>query len=171
MLAWTVVQELGLDRVRAAEALRQLVIPGGRGEVRQVGQLTLLNDCYNSNPASFRAAIASAAAMRAGRRLVFVAGTMRELGERSAELHGEIARALVELNPDLLAVVGDFVAALAPYGPQLGDRLLTAPDPLALGPLLRARLRGDEFVVLKASRGVALERIIPQLTGSATPQH
>jgi len=170
MLAWTVVQELGLDRVRAAEALRHLVIPGGRGELRQFGRLTLLDDCYNSNPASFRAAIASAAAIRGGRRLVFVAGTMRELGERSAELHGEIARALVELNPDLLAVVGDFAAALAPYAPQLGDRLLTAPDPLTLGPLLRARLQGDEFVVLKASRGVALERIIPQLTGSAPSQ-
>jgi UDP-N-acetylmuramoyl-tripeptide--D-alanyl-D-alanine ligase len=171
MLAWAMVQELGLDRVRAAEALRNVVIPGGRGELQQFGELSLLNDCYNSNPASFRAAIASAAAIRGARRLVFVAGTMRELGVRSPELHAEIARSLVELNPDLLAVVGDFVAAVAPYAADLGDRLLTAPDPAALGPLLKARLRGDELVVLKASRGVALERIIPVLTGSPTPQH
>ena len=50
---------------------------------------------------------------------------------------------------------------------ELGDRLITAPDPLALAPLLAARLGGDEIVVLKASRGVALERILPALTARA----
>jgi UDP-N-acetylmuramyl pentapeptide synthase len=52
---------------------------------------------------------------------------------------------------------------LAPYGGRLGDRLVTAADPIALAPVLSERLRGDEVVVLKASRGVALERILPAL--------
>jgi UDP-N-acetylmuramoyl-tripeptide--D-alanyl-D-alanine ligase len=73
----------------------------------------------------------------------------------------------VDLGPDLLAVVGDFVPALAPYAEALGERLVTAPDPLALAPRLSERLRGDEVVVLKASRGVALERILPALTARA----
>ena len=92
---------------------------------------------------------------------------MRELGAASGTLHAEIARELVALAPDLLAGVGDFADALASYGPALGDRLLTAADPPALGPVLAARLRGDEVVVLKASRGVALERILPALTARA----
>jgi UDP-N-acetylmuramoyl-tripeptide--D-alanyl-D-alanine ligase len=99
--------------------------------------------------------------------LVFVAGTMRELGPASEALHAEIARELVALAPDLLAGVGEFATALAPYAAALGDRLLTADDPLALAPVLAARLRGDEVMVLKASRGVALERILPALTARA----
>jgi UDP-N-acetylmuramoyl-tripeptide--D-alanyl-D-alanine ligase len=74
-----------------------------------------------------------------------------------------VAQALIDLRPDLLAAVGDFVPVLKASAASLGDRLLTAPDPIALAPLLAQRLRGDEIVVLKASRGVALERILPTL--------
>jgi UDP-N-acetylmuramoyl-tripeptide--D-alanyl-D-alanine ligase len=136
----------------------------------EAGGLTILNDCYNANPQSFRAAIATAGALRDARRLVFIAGTMRELGSESARLHAEIARALVELAPDVLGAVGDFVPALAPHAARLGDRLVTAADPVTLGPLIAARLQGGEVVVLKASRGVALERILPALTVRATPR-
>lgn len=161
---WAVVEALDLDRKAATGALERFSLPTGRGDVIQSGALTILNDCYNANPPSFRAVIATAAALRPGRRLVFVAGTMRELGDQSAALHGEIAAALVGLAPDILAVVGDFVPALEPYAAALGDRLITAPDPLTLAPRLAGVLRGDELVVLKASRGVALERILPALT-------
>jgi UDP-N-acetylmuramoyl-tripeptide--D-alanyl-D-alanine ligase len=164
---WAVVEALGLDPKAAGEALEHFSIPGGRGELLQEGALTILNDCYNANPQSFRAVIATAAAIRGSRRLVFVAGTMRELGEKSAALHQEIAEALVDLHPELLAAVGDFVPALEPYAGALRHRLLTAPDPLTLAPLLAQHLRGDEIVVLKASRGVALERILPALQARA----
>jgi UDP-N-acetylmuramoyl-tripeptide--D-alanyl-D-alanine ligase len=166
---WAVVEALDLDRQAAARALERFAIPAGRGELLEQGGLTILNDCYNANPQSFRAAIATARALRNGRRLVFIAGTMRELGEDAPALHAEIAAALVALEPDLLAAVGEFVPALAPYADRLGDRLVTAPDPVALGPLVAARLKGGEVVVLKASRGVALERILPALTTRATP--
>lgn len=167
MLAWTASRELGLDPDAVAAALERFALPPGRSELRQEGGLTILNDCYNANPDSFRAAIATARELGRGRRLVFVAGTMRELGADSARLHAEVARALVELEPDLLAAVGEFVPALAPYAGRLGDRLVTAPDAPAVAPLVAARLRGDEVVVLKASRGVALERILPQLLARA----
>jgi UDP-N-acetylmuramoyl-tripeptide--D-alanyl-D-alanine ligase len=164
---WAVAEELGLDLSAVAGALERFTLPSGRGELLQVGNLTILNDCYNANPQSFRAAVATARSLRRGRRLVFVAGTMRELGADSSALHAEIARELVDLEPDLLAAVGDFVPALASYAGRLGDRLVTAADPIALAPVLSERLRGDEVVVLKASRGVALERILPALTARA----
>jgi UDP-N-acetylmuramoyl-tripeptide--D-alanyl-D-alanine ligase len=164
---WAVVEALNLDTDQARSALENFSLPGGRGELMQVGSLTILNDCYNANPQSFRAAIETAAALRGGRRLVFVAGTMRELGAESEALHAEIASALVRLQPDVLAVVGEFVPAIEPYARSLGERLLRAADPLALGPMLATRLSGDEVVVLKASRGVAMERIIPALADRA----
>ena len=166
---WAVVEALGLEPREAAAALERFSIPGGRGELVQEGELTILNDCYNANPQSFRAAMATARAIRGSRRLVFVAGTMRELGHDSAELHQQIADELVDLHPELLAVVGDFVPALEPYAGALGHRLIHAPDPLVLAPLLAERLRGDEIIVLKASRGVALERILPALKSRAKP--
>ncbi len=163
MLAWAVAEELALDLPAAAAALEQLRLPGGRSEVIQQGGLTILNDCYNANPQSFLSAIATAKAMRRERRLVFVAGTMRELGADSEWLHAQVAEQLVLLKPDLLAVVGSFVPSVEPYRAALGERLLTAADPVALAPLLVERLTGNELVVLKASRGVALERILPLL--------
>jgi UDP-N-acetylmuramoyl-tripeptide--D-alanyl-D-alanine ligase len=171
MLAWSLVRELGLDSQSAAAALSSLVIPGGRGEILEAGGFTIVHDAYNANPSSFRAAIATARAMRPGRRLVFVAGSMRELGVDSARLHRDIAELLVALEPDLLAVVGEFVPAMEDAAPRLGDRLVKAADPLDLGPRLATRLRGDELIFLKASRGVALERIFPYLGVSIDSPH
>jgi UDP-N-acetylmuramoyl-tripeptide--D-alanyl-D-alanine ligase len=167
MLAWTMARELELEPGAVADALGRFSLPGGRTELRQEGRLTVLNDSYNANPQSFQAAIETARELRRGRRLVFVAGTMRELGPDAERLHLEVAGSLVELAPDLLAAVGEFVPALAPWRAQLGERLITAPDALSVGPLVAERLRGDEIVVLKASRGVALERILPQLLARA----
>jgi UDP-N-acetylmuramoyl-tripeptide--D-alanyl-D-alanine ligase len=167
MRVWAVVEALSLDRDDASKALENFSLPGGRGELVDVGSLTILNDCYNANPQSFRAAIETASALRGNRRLVFVAGTMRELGADSEALHAEIASALVRLQPDILAVVGEFVPAVEPYVGSLGDRLVRAADPVALAPMLVPLLNGDEVVVLKASRGVAMERIIPALEARA----
>lgn len=167
LLAWAVGQATGVPPTAAAQALAAVTIPAGRGEVQQLGGLTLVNDSYNANPSSFLAAIDLARRMRGRRPLVFVAGTMRELGTDAAAYHREVAEALVALAPDLLCAVGDFVPALAPWAAPLGHRLLTAPDALALAAPLAARLSGQELVVLKASRGVALERIIPAIASRA----
>jgi UDP-N-acetylmuramoyl-tripeptide--D-alanyl-D-alanine ligase len=163
MLAWAVAEALGLDLSAVARSFTDLALPGGRGEWLQVGEFTVLHDAYNANPASFRAAIDLARALRGGRRLVFVAGTMRELGAGSAALHAEVASQLAALRPDILGVIGDFVPAMEPYRSALGDRLLAAPDAASLAPLLSARLTGGELIVLKGSRGVALERLLPDL--------
>jgi UDP-N-acetylmuramoyl-tripeptide--D-alanyl-D-alanine ligase len=167
VFAWGVARALQLELDAAARALSGVTIPGGRGERMEVGTLTIINDCYNANPSSFRALIDLVRQVRGGRRVVFVAGSMLELGSEGDRMHREVAEALVALNPDLLAVVGAFVPAVAPWAGVLGDRLLQAPDAPALAPLLAERLHGNELVVLKASRGMALERILPAITRHA----
>ncbi|HEY4101886.1 MAG TPA: UDP-N-acetylmuramoyl-tripeptide--D-alanyl-D-alanine ligase [Gemmatimonadales bacterium] len=167
MFAWTIVRELGLDHQAAARALEQFTVPGGRGEWSQHGELTVINDGYNANPQSFATAMALASELRTGRRLVFVAGSMRELGEHSVTLHHEVAVALADLAPDVLALVGDFVDAFAPVRDHFRGELLTAPDADAMAPLLANSLRGDELVILKGSRGVTLERILPAILARA----
>jgi UDP-N-acetylmuramoyl-tripeptide--D-alanyl-D-alanine ligase len=163
MFAWAVAREYGLDLDACAAALEQFALPSGRGELVRHGAMTILNDCYNANPQSFSAAIDLARSLRSGRRLVFVAGTMRELGAESPALHAEIAAKLAALDPDLLVLVGEFVPAFAPWRARFAGRLLESADaPSVAGPLA-ARLEGDELLVLKASRGVALERILPAI--------
>jgi len=80
---------------------------------------------------------------------------------RVARLHAFVAGELMSFlpAPALVAAVGEFVPAFEALPRGLGDRLIMAPDAEALGPLLKAALRGDEIVLLKASRGVALERV------------
>lgn len=169
MLVWAVARELGLDLHAVGGALGTVALPGGRVELQEHGRLTILNDCYNANPQSFRAAIDLARALRRDRRLVFVAGTMRELGELEARLHAAVAADLVALDADLLVGIGAFGPALGRHAGTLGDRLVVAAEAPEAGPLVAARLRGDELVVLKASRGVALERILPDIISRALP--
>lgn len=169
MFAWTIARELGLDLDAVASALEHFTVPAGRGEMQQHAGLTIVNDSYNANPQSFATAIALAQELRAGRRLVFVAGTMRELGSHADALHREVAEWLAELEPELLALVGDFVPAFAAHRERFVGRLLEAPDAETLGPLLAARLAGDELIVLKGSRGVTLERILPAVLSRAVP--
>ncbi len=169
MLAWTVAEALGLDPERVARSLEHLELPEGRSELREVGGFTVLHDAYNANPASFRAAIELAKALRGKRRLVFVAGTMRELGESSAAHHAEIAGLLLALRPELLVGVGEFAPLLEAQRAVLGESLLTASDVEHLAPELTKRLQGDELIVLKGSRGVALERLLPDLGARPSP--
>ena len=162
MVALAVAQEAGTDAGRALAALAGVSVPGGRGRVLAAGGLTVIDDTYNANPASLRWALRFAhwLAGRRGRPLAVVVGSMLELGAESARLHATAAADIVALRPVLVAAVGAFVPAFEPHRAALGDRLVVAADAELLGPGLRAALRGDEVVLLKASRGVALERVL-----------
>jgi UDP-N-acetylmuramoyl-tripeptide--D-alanyl-D-alanine ligase len=165
MLALAVGREAGVEPARAVAALAAVRLPAGRGAVRAVRGLMVIDDTYNANPGSLHSALRLAQWLAARRRrpLALVVGSMLELGPESARLHAAAAEEIVALAPALVAAVGEFVAAFEPYRAALGERLLTAADAEALGPKLRAALRGDEVVLLKASRGVALERVLRYL--------
>jgi UDP-N-acetylmuramoyl-tripeptide--D-alanyl-D-alanine ligase len=163
MLVLAVCVELGLDLAKVAQALENAVLPHGRCQVIREGSLVVLHDAYNANPESLAAALETAAALRRGRRLVVMVGTMLELGQESDRLHAEMAARVVESGADLVGAVGKFAEALEGWRDELGDRLITADDSEELGRLVGARLRGDELVLLKASRGVALERALPAI--------
>lgn len=169
-IALAVAVELDLDLTRVARALEQVSLPAGRCEVVRWGGGggggggVILNDSYNANPESLRASLETAADMRAGRPFVAVVGSMLELGEHSSQLHLESAEAILRQNPKLIGATGDFIDAFETLGVP-GDRLVTSRDVEELASVLRGRLAGNEFVLVKASRGVGLERVIPLLTG------
>lgn len=165
MLALAVADAVGIEARSAVAALGGVSLPPGRGTVRAIGGLTVIDDTYNANPESVRQALALAdwMARRRSRPLAVVVGTMLELGEESDRLHAALAAEIAGRDPAVVGAVGAFVAAFEVHRGTLGARLVTAPDADALGARLRAALRGNEVVLLKASRGVALERVLRHL--------
>jgi UDP-N-acetylmuramoyl-tripeptide--D-alanyl-D-alanine ligase len=136
-----------------------------RMEVRELGNnITLVNDTYNANPESMRAALAATASMAAGRRSWAVLGEMRELGESSREEHASLGRAAASRGIDRLVCIGEALiptheAALAA---GLKSVLVTSIED-AVSIVTNEAITGD-VIVVKASRGIALERVADALS-------
>lgn len=161
MLALAVARACGVRDGGAIEGMSSLEPLDMRGRWLPAGRLTIINDAYNANPASMREAIGLVEALGTRRPRVIVLGTMRELGAQGPALHDEIARRALASGADLVAGVGDFAAPLEAHA--AAGRVVTAPDVPDLWPSLRDRLPPDGVILLKASRGVKLERLVPLL--------
>ena len=163
MLALAAACECGVSMADAARGIEAMPVPTMRLTMQALGKATLINDAYNANPGSTRAALELLALAGGGRQRVAILGTMRELGAHSKRLHEEIAREAVQSSIDLIAGCGEFEGALEAVG--AGDaRVVTAPDIDELWAKLAPRLDRDALILLKASRGVRLERLVPHLT-------
>src|SRR5438093_8163754 len=119
MLALAVARELGIPIDAAAAGIAGITPPPMRVAWEQVGRATLINDAYNANPPSMRAAIEllvhAGATIGAGaaRQRVAILGTMRELGGSTARLHDELARVALATPVELIGGVGEMGRALA----------------------------------------------------------
>ena len=165
MLALAVARELGLSMEDAARGMARATFPSMRMEVGQIGKgrATLINDAYNASPASMRAAIDVLAGSGGGRQRVAVLGTMRELGVHAPRLHEEVARAALASPVEIVAGMGEIGEALRTLG-SADPRVVVAADVDELWTVLEPRLAPDAVILLKASRGVKLERLVPPLT-------
>ena len=166
MLALAVARECGVSYEDAAAGIAAMPQPKMRVAWEQVGTVTLINDAYNANPGSTRAAIELLQGTGTGRQRVIVLGTMRELGAASAQCHADIAGLALASGADIVAGIGEFAPALESQ--KMGERVITASDVEDLWPQLEGRLQRDAIILLKASRGVQLERLVPHLTTWAT---
>jgi UDP-N-acetylmuramoyl-tripeptide--D-alanyl-D-alanine ligase len=163
MIALAIADLLGVPAKDAVRGLASAEVNPLRGEVRSVGSLTVIVDCYNANPQSVRAALDVLEGQGAASRRVAVLGSMLELGAASARLHQELLLDALSRDIDLVVATGGFADAAGQLDGMDGSRLITATDWKEAYPPLRERLGGDEVVLLKASRGVALEGILPLL--------
>ncbi len=166
MLALAAATECGVDLAAAARGIGTMPQPKMRVAWEKVGKAIVINDAYNANPGSTRAAIELITSSAGSRQRVIVLGTMRELGPRSAECHDDIAALALQSGAQVVAGIGEFAAALERVGSS-DDRVVTADDVEDLWPKLAPRLAPDAIILLKASRGVQLERVLPHLTAWA----
>ncbi len=156
--------EVAIENV--AMALRAATaVSRWRMEVRQApGGYTVINDAYNANPESMRAALKALRAMAAGRRTWAVLGEMRELGDASVAEHDAIGRLAVRLDISRLICVGSRVMHLgaANEGSWNDESMFVETAEEAIE-VLRRDLAPDDVVLVKASRSVGLERVADAL--------
>ena len=168
MLAIAVARSFGVPDEDAAAGIEAMQVPRMRSAWQSLGRATLINDAYNANPGSTRAAIELIKGVGPGRQRVVVLGTMRELGDASDRCHDDISRLTLDSGADLIAGVGEFAASFKRVAGG-DDRIVSSETVEGLWPLLVARIQPDAVILLKASRGVQLEQLIPHLTTWANP--
>jgi UDP-N-acetylmuramoyl-tripeptide--D-alanyl-D-alanine ligase len=149
----------GLTLAEASAALATLAPADKRGEVLQFGNITIVNDCYNSNPKALHAMVEALTAMNAKRRIV-VAGEMLELGPAGEELHRTAGQEIARQKIDFLLGVRGLAQAMVAGAKQGGAQAEFAPTPEQAGEWLARETREGDVVLLKASRGVKLEKAL-----------
>lgn len=154
---------IGIDDVAAGLSAADALSPHRMHVVDRPDGVTVVDDSYNANPDSMRAAL-KALAVIAGRerRSVAVLGEMLELGEGSRAAHDAIGRLVVRLNIDLTVVVGDGARAIrdgANHEGSWGDEVVLADDVDAAAAFLAEELRPGDVVLVKSSFGAGLWRL------------
>ena len=144
-LAWNCAKELGVTEAMARAALGGFALPGDRWRTTVRDGVKFISDCYNANPTSMMVALETFAAEPCDGRRIAVLGDMFELGAESARLHAEVKRKAESLNLDRIIYVGEN------FGGASRDDAKTE---------LFAYVRHGDSVLLKASHGMALNKIL-----------
>jgi UDP-N-acetylmuramoyl-tripeptide--D-alanyl-D-alanine ligase len=151
--------ERGLTPSEAVGALASLAPAENRGQVVKLGNITVVNDCYNSNPKALDAMVDALAEMSAGRRIV-VAGEMLELGPTGDALHRQAGEHAAARKIDALLGVRGLAEAMVESASRAGIRAEFVATPEEAGEWLARETRPGDVVLLKGSRGVKLEKAL-----------
>ena len=159
LAAAAVALEHGVIASEIAAALPSLQAADKRGQVLQLGNITVLYDCYNSSPKALMAAVDTLAAMPARRRIV-VAGEMLELGPSGGQLHRDCGNHIAAKKFDFLLGVRGLAKAMVETAVEAGMKAEFVATPEEAGDWLARETQDGDVVLLKASRGVRLEKAL-----------
>lgn len=158
--------EVGLSLDDISDALATFRPMPGRCEVLAVGQWTIIDDTYNSSPASVAAAISVTEDFDANRHRLLVLGDMLDLGEQAQDLHFGIGAAIAPRNIDHVLVTGEFgndvVDGFLSAGGSL-NRISVFRDQMHLASMLDCLASDGDVILVKGSRATSMERIVQQL--------
>lgn len=157
---------LRVPKTAIAAALAGFTPPKNRMQIRRIQGVTVMDDCYNANPTSMRAALATLAARDTAARRIAVLGDMLELGADAARYHAELGHYLVEMGVDEVYTYGDASRHLNQAARSKGMPRRSAHHysdfDLMMEDLTASLVPGDT-VLIKASRGMRLERVSESL--------
>jgi UDP-N-acetylmuramoyl-tripeptide--D-alanyl-D-alanine ligase len=159
---------LGLPGTVIAEGLAKFRPAAMRSQISSSHGVQIINDCYNANPASMKAAIQLLAELGRGKRSIAVLGDMLELGAGGRQMHREVGTFLADQGIGHLVacgVLGRELAEGARRGGMPTDRITELPDAAAAGAALVSMVRQGDVVLVKASRGMRMEQVVEAMTG------
>lgn len=159
--ALAAVFALGLDLETAARGLKMAQLPGARSRLFSIGGVTFLDDSYNASPGSLKAVLSWVAQMRTG-DVHLLTGDMLELGEHAKSLHRQAGVDAAKLEPRSVFYVGEHADAFA-AGLGMPDRFFPCQTPEEAADQLIGRLAHGDWVVIKASHGVGLQRAVERI--------
>jgi len=176
LAAWAVCSRLGLAIDDFTNAVKTLSPASMRAELLQIGTLTVLNDCYNANPASMRNALDILAGLNptGKRRLVFICGDMAELGQQTESLHAELGISIANTKVGLLLSVGKFAKIAARNAKTTAEhnsglhqagslQIKCFEDTISACNNLHEFVKDYDIVLVKGSRTVRLEMVVEKL--------
>ncbi|MBN2137944.1 MAG: UDP-N-acetylmuramoyl-tripeptide--D-alanyl-D-alanine ligase [Sedimentisphaerales bacterium] len=168
LAAWAACSRLGVKAEDFAQALRSLPGVSMRAEILEIGTLTVINDCYNANPASMANALDILARLQArtGRRSVFICGDMGELGPRSESLHIELGASIARAKIHVVVAAGrlaGIAAAGARDNAEYDLQIRCFEDGPSACNNLAEIVKDYDIVLVKGSRSARLETAVDKL--------
>ncbi len=168
LAAWAVCSRFGIEAADFARAVRTLPVVSMRTELLQAGTLTILNDCYNANPASMKNALEILAGIDStGRgRKVFICGEMAELGQQAEKLHTELGMLIAEAKVALVLAIGPLarIAAETAKASARDDlQIKCFEDTPSACNKLHEFIQDYDIILVKGSRTASLERTVEKL--------
>ena len=174
LAAIAVGRTLGLSVVKTAAGLSRFRPVAMRSQIVSRQGLTVIQDCYNANPDSMKAAVTLLQEIGAGKRTIAVLGDMLELGAEARTFHEDVGAFLAESRIACLIACGKFGKALArgaAAGGMPPSQIFDAPHIRDAQRVLNRLAQPGDVVLLKASRGVGLERLLDGLALRRRPTH
>ena len=159
---------LGLSGTAIAEGLAKFRPAAMRSQISFSHGVQVVNDCYNANPASMKAAVQLLAELGRGKRSIAALGDMLELGTDSKRMHREVGAFLAAQGIGHLLACGALGRELAEGARQAGmasDHITELPDAAAAAVALARMVRQGDVVLVKASRGMRMEQVVDAVTG------
>jgi UDP-N-acetylmuramoyl-tripeptide--D-alanyl-D-alanine ligase len=168
LAAWTVCNQFGLNIGDFAEALQTLPPVSMRAEIQNIGTLTVLNDCYNANPASMKNALDILAQIdqTGRRRRVFICGDMAELGPQTGQLHAELGKYIIQAGVQLLLTVGKLAEITATSVKAISSdnmQIKCYEDAVSISNNLHKYIKDYDIILIKGSRVAKLETVVEKL--------
>jgi UDP-N-acetylmuramoyl-tripeptide--D-alanyl-D-alanine ligase len=159
---------LGLGPLEVAEGLASFENTKWRMQIMKVGRnIILINDCYNANPASMEAALRSFAEMKGDARGFAILGDMLELGRKSDEAHREVGRLVRDLGIEVLFTYGKAAESIADEAAAgaSATEVHRGRSHREIASRLRQMTRGKDWILVKGSRGMEMEKIVEGFVG------
>ena len=163
--------QLGLTFEEIARGLAQVALSYMRLEILQANEMTIINDTYNASPSSTKAAIRVLQETASGRKIV-VLGNMYELGTMEESGHREVGEAAAKAGVDHLIAVGNLAQWIAAGGITGGlaqEQVHHCEDNSQATYVLRTIIKSGDTILVKGSRGMAMEQIVKELNNQSDP--